>query len=102
MGPESLRFDFSHFSKLEQSDILKVENFVNTRIENSIILEENRAIAMGNYFFTDLDGNEAKVEFPSKSRFLACASCAHIRPIRIVQRRAKHFGIIKLAQNFHL
>jgi alanyl-tRNA synthetase len=44
VGPESLRFDFSHFSKLEQSDILKVENFVNTRIENSIILEENRAI----------------------------------------------------------
>ena len=32
--------------------------------ENSgFILEENRAIAMGNYFFTDLDGNEAKVEY---------------------------------------
>ena len=30
---------------------------------NAIILEENRAIAMGNYFFTDLDGNEAKVEY---------------------------------------
>ena len=27
------------------------------------ILEENRAIAMGNYFFTDTDGNEAKVEY---------------------------------------
>ena len=25
--------------------------------------EDERAIAMGNYFFTDLDGNEAKVEF---------------------------------------
>ena len=44
VGPESLRFDFSHFSKLSQDEILKVENFVNTRIENSIILEENRAI----------------------------------------------------------
>ena len=34
------------------------------RFENSdFILEENRAIAMGNYFFTDLDGNEAKVEY---------------------------------------
>ena len=44
VGPESLRFDFSHFSKLTQDEILKVENFVNTRIENSIILEENRAI----------------------------------------------------------
>lgn len=28
-----------------------------------LILEENRAIAMGNYFFTDLHGNEAKVEY---------------------------------------
>ena len=34
------------------------------RFENTnFILEEHRAIAMGNYFFTDLDGNEAKVEF---------------------------------------
>ena len=28
-----------------------------------MILEDNRAIAMGNYFFTDLGGNEAKVEY---------------------------------------
>ena len=27
------------------------------------IEEDNRAIAMGNYFFTDLKGNEAKVEY---------------------------------------
>jgi len=34
------------------------------RFENSnLILEENRAIAMGNYFFTAVDGSEAKVEF---------------------------------------
>jgi len=34
------------------------------RFENSgIIMEENRAIAMGNYFFTAVDGNEAKVEY---------------------------------------
>ena len=33
------------------------------RFENAgMILEENRAIAMGNYF-TDLDGNEAKAEY---------------------------------------
>ena len=30
---------------------------------NNIILEEKRAIAMGNYFFTDTEGNEAKVEY---------------------------------------
>lgn len=31
--------------------------------ETNYILEENRAIAMGNYYFTDTDGNEAKVEY---------------------------------------
>ena len=34
------------------------------RFENTnFIIENNRAIAMGNYFFTDLNGVEAKVEF---------------------------------------
>ena len=28
-----------------------------------MILEPGRALAMGNYFFTDLKGNEAKVEY---------------------------------------
>ena len=38
--------------------------WTNVRFENAnIILEKDRAIAMGNYFFTDLDGNEAKVEY---------------------------------------
>ena len=41
-----------------------INPWTKVRFENSnLILEENRAIAMGNYFFTDLDGNEAKVEY---------------------------------------
>ena len=41
-----------------------INPWTNVRFENAgIILEENRAIAMGNYFFTDLEGNEAKVEY---------------------------------------
>jgi hypothetical protein len=41
-----------------------INPWTKVRFENSdIILEGNRAIAMGNYFFTDLDGNEAKVEY---------------------------------------
>ena len=41
-----------------------IQPWTKVRFENSgFILEENRAIAMGNYFFTDLDGNEAKVEY---------------------------------------
>ena len=41
-----------------------INPWTKVRFENSnLILEENRAIAMGNYFFTDLEGNEAKVEY---------------------------------------
>ena len=41
-----------------------IQPWTKVRFENTgIILEENRALAMGNYFFTDTDGNEAKVEY---------------------------------------
>lgn len=41
-----------------------IQPWTKVRFENSgFILEENRAIAMGNYFFTDVEGNEVKVEF---------------------------------------
>jgi len=41
-----------------------INPWTRVRFENTgFILEENRALAMGNYFFTDLDGNEAKVEY---------------------------------------
>ncbi len=48
----------------QEDDGFAINPWTKVRFENAgIILEENRAIAMGNYFFTDLDGNEAKVEF---------------------------------------
>ena len=48
----------------------EIQPWTNVRFENTgIILEENRAISMGNYFFTDLDGNEAKVEYTFGYRF---------------------------------
>lgn len=41
-----------------------IQPWTKVRFENAgIILEEKRAIAMGNYFFTDLNGDEAKVEY---------------------------------------
>ena len=41
-----------------------IQPWTKVRFENTgFILEEERAISMGNYFFTDLDGNEAKVEY---------------------------------------
>ncbi len=48
----------------EEDKGFAINPWAKVRFENSnFILEENRALAMGNYFFTDLDGNEAKVEY---------------------------------------
>lgn len=41
-----------------------IQPWTKVRFENTgFILKEDYAIAMGNYFFTDLSGNEAKVEY---------------------------------------
>ena len=48
----------------EEDKGFAIQPWTKVRFENAgVILEANRAIAMGNYFFTDLDGNEAKVEY---------------------------------------
>ena len=41
----SLRFDFSHFSKVTDEELNEVENFVNARIRESLPLIEKRGIA---------------------------------------------------------
>ncbi|GGH40512.1 alanyl-tRNA synthetase [Mangrovimonas yunxiaonensis] len=43
---KGLRFDFSHFSKLDKSQLQQVEDFVNARIRENIPLEEKRNIPM--------------------------------------------------------
>ena len=41
-----------------------IQPWTKVRFENvGFILEGERAIAMGNYFFTDVNGNETKVEY---------------------------------------
>jgi len=41
-----------------------IQPWTKVRFENTgFILEKDRALSMGNYFFTDLNGDEAKVEY---------------------------------------
>ena len=41
-----------------------IKGWTNVRFDNSdVIIDGNTALAMGNYFFTDSDGSEVKVEY---------------------------------------
>ncbi|MXV38503.1 alanine--tRNA ligase [Flavobacteriaceae bacterium Ap0902] len=44
VGPDYLRFDFSHFSKLTPEELEKVNTFVNEKISQQFALEENRSV----------------------------------------------------------
>ena len=63
--PEALSYFISGDDRAcEEDKGFAINPWTKVRFENSgFILESNRAISMGNYFFTDLEGNEAKVEY---------------------------------------
>ena len=44
--PKNLRFDFSHFSKVDADQLQQIEDFVNSRIRENLPLEEQRNISM--------------------------------------------------------
>jgi len=44
--PDYLRFDFSHFAKVSDDELSRVEALVNSRIRKSIRLEENREMSI--------------------------------------------------------
>jgi alanyl-tRNA synthetase len=46
VSPKHLRFDFSHFSKVDADQIQEIEDFVNARIHESLPLQEQRSIPM--------------------------------------------------------
>lgn len=46
VGPDYLRFDFSHFSKMNDEELSRVEEMVNAKIKENIALQEFRDIAI--------------------------------------------------------
>jgi alanyl-tRNA synthetase len=44
--PKSLRFDFSHFAKVDTDQLQQIEDFVNARIRENLALDEQRNIPM--------------------------------------------------------
>lgn len=63
--PEALSYFIAGENRAcEEDKGFAIQPWTKVRFENSnLILEENRALVMGNYFFTDLNGSEAKVEY---------------------------------------
>ena len=46
VSPKHLRFDFSHFSKVDSNQLQEIEDFVNARIHENLALEEKRNVPM--------------------------------------------------------
>jgi len=46
VSPKHLRFDFSHFSKVDADQLQEIEDFVNARIHENLVLDEKRNIPM--------------------------------------------------------
>ncbi|MFY0592208.1 alanine--tRNA ligase [Roseivirga sp.] len=44
VSDQVLRFDFSHFSKVEEEQIVEIERIVNDRIRQNILLDERRSV----------------------------------------------------------
>lgn len=47
VGPDALRFDFSHFSKMTGEELAEVERIVNGKIREDIKLDEQRNVPIG-------------------------------------------------------
>ncbi len=46
VGPDRLRFDFSHFAKVEPEELKRIERIVQCRIREDIALDERRGVPM--------------------------------------------------------
>ncbi|MCX6150807.1 MAG: alanine--tRNA ligase [Ignavibacteriales bacterium] len=68
VGPDRLRFDFSHYSKLSEAELNQIESMVNEEIRSNVDLTHHRAIPFDNakkmgalMFFGDKYGDKVNV-----------------------------------------
>jgi alanyl-tRNA synthetase len=68
VGPDHLRFDFSHFGKMSRDEIKQVEHFVNQKIRLNLPIKEHRKIPRNDaenmgalMFFGEKYGDEVRV-----------------------------------------
>ena len=68
VSPEHLRFDFAHFAKMNEQELSEVENIVNEKIKENIILQHHRDIPFDDakkmgamMFFGDKYGDRVNV-----------------------------------------
>ena len=61
---QALSYFVATNNECEEDKGFAINPWIDVRFENSnIILQNNLALAMGNYFFTQVDGSEVKVEY---------------------------------------
>lgn len=104
-----LRFDFSHFEKIKEDDLLQIENLVNRKIRRNIERVEDRAIPIEQakekgamMLFGEKYGDEVRViTFDPDYSMELCGGChvprsGHIGHLKITQETSVASGIRRI------